>query len=76
MQSARPVYVRLLMAAIAAYILATALMLADLYRKVGIMEHQMLHVASTAMQPPRRAEPPPRHVSLAVSGSRGEGMIR
>ena len=56
MQSARPVYVRLLMAAIAAYILATALMLADLYRKVGIMEHQMLHVTGEhghAAAPPR-----------------------
>lgn len=40
----RPIYKKLLIAAIAIYVIASCIMQADLYRKVGQVEHRLLHI--------------------------------
>jgi hypothetical protein len=41
MAAVKPVYVRLLIVAIAVYVIAVSLMLSDLYRKVITIEHEL-----------------------------------
>ena len=42
--TARPVYKRLLVAAIVIYILGSTVIIADLCRSVGKLEHELVHV--------------------------------
>ncbi|MDD5681659.1 MAG: hypothetical protein PHI59_10535 [Candidatus Omnitrophica bacterium] len=40
----RPVYKKLLIAAIAIYIIGSCMIQSDLYRKLGRIEHQLCHI--------------------------------
>ena len=42
METVRPIFRRLLLAAIAAYVIGTALLLSDLCYRVGSLEHDMV----------------------------------
>lgn len=44
METVRPVFKKLLIAAIVIYVAGTALLLSDLIAKVGQLEYEMLHV--------------------------------
>jgi len=44
MSKARPIYKRLLIAAIVIYIIASSIMLADIYYKVGTLKHKVFHI--------------------------------
>jgi len=39
----RPVYIKLLFAAVAVFVVGVCLALSDLYMKVGQLEHDMMH---------------------------------
>ena len=45
MEIVRPIYKKALMAAVAIYVIGTALLLADLYNTVGRLEHEMIHAS-------------------------------
>lgn len=40
---ARPIYKKLLIAAIVIYVIGSCIIQADLYRKIGEIEHEMMH---------------------------------
>jgi hypothetical protein len=44
METVRPIYKKLLIAAIAIYVIGTTFILSDLYNKVGALEFAMDHV--------------------------------
>ncbi len=44
MENIRPVFKKLLAAAIVTYIIGTALLLSDLFEKVGKLEFAMMHI--------------------------------
>jgi multisubunit Na+/H+ antiporter MnhC subunit len=44
MDAVRPIYKKLLIAAVVIYVAGTALLLSDLCRKVGALELEMMHV--------------------------------
>jgi hypothetical protein len=46
MESIRPIYKKLLIAAIAIYITGTTFMLADIYMKVADIEHALTHISA------------------------------
>ncbi len=43
-KGARQIYMNLLIAALVLYIIGSAFTLSDLYRKVGEMEHKLVHI--------------------------------
>ena len=43
MQQVKPVYIKLLIVAIAIFVVGVGLALSDLYAKVGQLEHDMMH---------------------------------
>ena len=47
MENIRPVFKKLLAAAIVVYVIGTALILSDLCEKVGTLEFAMMHVTGT-----------------------------
>lgn len=46
MINVKPIYVKLLTAAIAAYVIGTCVMLSELYSKIGEIEHVLSHISS------------------------------
>lgn len=45
METIKPVYKKLLIAAIVIYVIGVASMLADIYMKVGAIEHALVHIS-------------------------------
>ena len=46
---ARPIYKKLLLAALAVYIIGTCIIMTDLYIKVGKIEHSMVHMSGGSL---------------------------
>ena len=45
MEKVRPVFIQLLIAAAAIYVIGTAIIMSDLYNKVGVLEFAMDHIS-------------------------------
>lgn len=44
MQKVRPVYIKLLIAAVIIFVIGVSAMLCDVYERVGELEHNMVHL--------------------------------
>ena len=42
----KPIYIKLLIAAIVAWIISTTLLLSDIYMKIGEIDHALIHSSS------------------------------
>jgi len=51
METVRPVFKKLLIAAIAIYVIGTAMLLSDLFKKVGTLEFEMIHISGKCTLP-------------------------
>lgn len=47
MAGVKPIYIKLLLAAIAVFVIGVCVMLSDLYNKVGQLGFEMMHVTGT-----------------------------
>ena len=46
MKEVKPVFIKLLIAALAVFIIGVSVALSELYHKVGAIEHEMSHISS------------------------------
>lgn len=46
MPEPKPIYIKLLIAVLALYIISSCIMHADIYRKLGEIEHKMMHITA------------------------------
>jgi hypothetical protein len=56
MKGARPIYKKLLIAAITVYVIGTAFALADIYHKIGNIDHALGHMAPLCVHDGRGAK--------------------
>lgn len=50
METVRPIYKKVLLAAVVIYVVGTALLISDLCYKVGLLEFQMMHLTGACTQ--------------------------
>jgi hypothetical protein len=46
MQGVRPIYKKLLIAAVAIYVAGVTIMLSDIYARLGNLEHELSHISA------------------------------